>query len=63
MNAPIEHPVPTRVYTTIDGRAVIEQSQGAVVMLSAEQILTVIRELHVCYDYCAAWRMPGETPS
>jgi hypothetical protein len=61
MNVPIEHPLPTRVYTTTDGRAVIEQPQGSVVMLSAEQILTVIRELHVCYDYCAAWREPSES--
>jgi hypothetical protein len=44
-----------RVYTTPEGRAVIEQSSGAVV-LEAEQILTVIKQLHACYDYCAVWK-------
>jgi hypothetical protein len=48
--------IPTRIYTTGDGRAVIEQSTNSVVMLSAEQILTVIAELRACYDYCAAWK-------
>jgi hypothetical protein len=45
----------TKVYTTPDGRTVIEQSQGSVV-LSADQIQAVIRELHACYDYCALWK-------
>ncbi|GFE82779.1 hypothetical protein GCM10011487_47790 [Steroidobacter agaridevorans] len=44
-----------RVYTTAEGRAVIEQSSGTVV-LEAEQILTVIKQLHACYDYCAVWK-------
>ena len=48
----------TKVYTSTDGRAVIEQSEGASVALSAEQILTVIQQLHACYDYCAAWKEP-----
>lgn len=52
--------IPTTVYTTVEGQAVIEQPQGSVVLFSAEQILTVIRELHVCYDYCAAWKEPTE---
>lgn len=49
-----DHP-PTKVYTTPEGHAVIEQSQGCII-LSGEQILAVIKELHVCYDYCAAWK-------
>lgn len=48
--------VPTRVYTTADGRTVIEQPDDAVVTLTADQILTVIAELRVCYDYCATWK-------
>ena len=44
-----------KVYTTTEGRAIIEQPSGAVV-LEAEQILTVIKQLHVCYDYCAVWK-------
>ncbi len=51
-------PLPTKIYTTIDGRAVIEQPQGSVVLFSAAQILTVISELHACYDYCASWKEP-----
>ena len=47
---------PTRVYTTENGLAVIEQSTGSVVLESAEQILSVIEQLHACYDYCAAWK-------
>ena len=44
-----------RVYTTTEGHAVIEQPSGSVV-LNAEQILTVIKQLHACYDYCAVWK-------
>ena len=62
MSDETEHPISTTVYTSVDGRAVIKQSNGSVVLLSAEQILTVIKELHVCYDYCAAWKQRGETP-
>ena len=51
-------PVDTRVYTTPDNRTVIEQATGATVVLSAEQILAVIEQLHACYDYCAAWKEP-----
>ena len=45
-----------RVYTTADGRTVIEQPNCAAVVLSAEQILPVINQLRACYDYCAAWK-------
>jgi hypothetical protein len=48
----------TKVYTTEDGRAVIEQPTGTVV-LKPEQIAAVIEQLHVCYDYCAAWKRPN----
>ena len=53
-----DHPLTPKVYTTPDGRTIIEQSSDSVVVLSAEQILTVIKQLHVCYDYCAAWKQP-----
>ena len=62
MRATIEGPIQTKVYTTSDGHAVIEQPQSAVV-LSADQILRIIEELRVCYDYCAAWKRPAEDPS
>ena len=48
----------TKVYATTDGRTVIEQSTSTVVFHSADQILTVIKELRACYDYCAAWKEP-----
>jgi len=61
MSDQTEHSMSTKVYTTIDGRAVIEQPHGSVVLFSAEQILTVIKELHASYDYCAAWKEPSGT--
>lgn len=48
-----------KVYTTAEGRAIIEQSSGTVV-LEAEQILAVIKQLHACYDYCAVWKQPAQ---
>ena len=45
----------TRVNTTPDRRVIIEQSSSSIV-LSSEQILSIINQLHVCYDYCAAWK-------
>ena len=59
MSATIEHAVPVKVYTTPDGRAVIEQSKDSIVVLSADQIAQVIKDLHMCYDYCAAWKEPA----
>jgi hypothetical protein len=55
MGADVEAPMPVKVCTTEDGRAVIEQA-GASVVLTADQILAIINELHACYDYCAAWK-------
>lgn len=46
------------VYTTPDGHVAIELSNQAV-MLSPDEVLRVIRELQVCYDYCAAWKEPA----
>jgi hypothetical protein len=44
-----------KVYTTDDGRTVIEQSKSSIV-LTADQIPEIIKELQVCYDYCASWK-------
>ena len=57
MSANADGPLHTRVYTTETGRAVIEQGKSSVV-LTAEDILAVIKELHACYDYCASWKEP-----
>lgn len=62
MDNAIEGSKPTRVYTTADGRTVIEQPEGSVV-LSSSQILAVIDELHACYDYCAAWKQTHDPSS
>lgn len=56
MNITLPDPTHPKVYTTQDGRAAIQQSADVVVLLSAEQILTVINDLRECYDYCAAWK-------
>jgi hypothetical protein len=48
--------VHTKVHTTADGRVTIEQPDSSIVLTSAEEILAVIKELNVCYDYCAAWK-------
>jgi hypothetical protein len=56
MNTNIDAAVPTKVCTTADGRVTIEQSDNSIVLTSAEEILAVIKELNVCYDYCAAWK-------
>ena len=56
--------IDTKVYTTSQGHAVIEQTSGTVVLSSAEQILAVIRQLHTCYDYCASWKQfPDNAPA
>lgn len=46
--------------TTKQERAVAEQSTTSVVVVSSEQILTVIEQVHACYDYCAAWKEPTQ---
>lgn len=58
MNTDTLDQIATKVYASTEGLAVIEQSEGASVVLSADQILTVIEQLHACYDYCAAWKEP-----
>lgn len=50
----------TKVYTRADGRVAIEQATDSIVVLSPNEILRVIQELHVCYDYCAAWKDTSE---
>jgi hypothetical protein len=56
MSANIDPAGHTKVYTTKDRRVIIEQPNNSIELTSAEQILAVIRELNVCYDYCAAWK-------
>jgi hypothetical protein len=58
MSATSEDTRDPKVYTTPDGRVVIEHSTESIVVLSGDQILRVISELHACYDYCAAWKEP-----
>lgn len=44
--------------TSKDEPAVTEQSGTSLIVLSSDEILTVIEQLHACYDYCAAWKEP-----
>ena len=55
MNTSVDDAVRIKVSTTKDGHATIQQSSNSIV-LSADEILAVIRELNFCYDYCAAWK-------
>lgn len=59
MNANSDIVQDVKVYTTVEGRAIIEQASGTVV-LDAEQIQTVIKQLHACYDYCAVWKQTAQ---
>lgn len=59
MTAAKSPPAPIEVYTTVDGHAVIEQGDRSIILHTAEQIGQVIETLHVCYDYCAAWKPPA----
>jgi hypothetical protein len=56
MTANTEGAVLTKVYTTPDGCICIEQSPDSMVVVPADQILKIIKELHACYDYCAVWK-------
>ena len=58
MNTDTLDQIDTKIHTSTEGLAVIEQPESASVVLSADQILTVIEQLHACYDYCAAWKEP-----
>ena len=52
-------PMPTDVTTKMSARSSSNRR-----LLSPcrplEQILTVIEQLHACYDYCAAWKEPAQ---
>jgi hypothetical protein len=51
--------IETEIYTTDDGFVAIEQPNDTVVLLSADQLLAVIRELQSCYDNRAEWQEPA----
>lgn len=56
MSANTDALVHTKVYTNEHGLTVIEQPNNSIALTSSEQILAVIKELQVCYDYCAGWK-------
>jgi hypothetical protein len=58
MSTKIRGMVETEIYTTDDGLVAIEQPNDTVVLLSADQLLLVIRELQSCYDNRAEWQEP-----
>jgi hypothetical protein len=57
--APTAAPVASDSETSA-ARAVVQESKTSVVAMSPEQILTVIEQMHVCYDYCAVWKEPAQ---
>jgi hypothetical protein len=56
MGTKITGMVETEIYTTDDGFVAIEQPNDTVVLLSADQLLAIIRELQSCYDNRAEWQ-------
>jgi len=46
----------TEIYPTDDGLLAIEQANDIVVLLSVDQLLTVINELRAYYDARAQWQ-------
>jgi hypothetical protein len=59
MGTKITGMVETEIYTTDDGFVAIEQPNDTVVLLSADQLLAVIRELQACYDNRGEWQEPA----
>jgi hypothetical protein len=48
----------TELYTIDDGFIAIEQLQDTVVLLAADELLTIIRELQAYYDARTGWQEP-----
>lgn len=51
----------TQIYSIDDGFVAIEQAQDTVVLLAADELLMVIRELQAYYDARARWQEPTPT--
>jgi hypothetical protein len=56
MSNVLEGMLDTEIYPTDDGLLAIEQADDIVVLLSVDQLLTVINELRVYYDARAQWQ-------
>jgi hypothetical protein len=48
----------TQIYSIDDGFVAIEQAQGTVVLLAADELLMIIRELQAYYDTRVRWQEP-----
>jgi type IV secretory pathway protease TraF len=48
----------TEIYSIDDGFVAIEQAQDAVVVLAADELLMIIRELQAYYDARMRWQEP-----
>ena len=48
----------TDIYSIDDGFVAIEQAQGAVVLLAADELLMIIRVLQAYYDARMRWQEP-----
>jgi hypothetical protein len=56
MRANIGGVLATEIYTIEDGFIAIEQAQDTVVLLAADELLVVIRELQAYYDSRVRWQ-------
>ena len=56
MSAAVEGVFATEIYVTDDGFLAIEQENDIVVLLSADQLVPVIKELRAYYDTRATWQ-------
>jgi hypothetical protein len=48
----------TEIYSIDDGLVAIEQAQDTVVLLAADELLMIIRELQAYYDARTLWQEP-----
>jgi hypothetical protein len=48
----------TQIYSIDDGLVAIEQARDTVVLLAADELLMIIRELQAYYDARARWQEP-----
>jgi hypothetical protein len=48
----------TEIYSIDDGLVAIEQARDAVVVLAADELLVIIRELQAYYDARVRWQEP-----
>ena len=59
MSTALEGLFEIEIYPTDHGLLAIEQASETVILLTADQLLAVIQQLHAYYDTRARWREPA----